>query len=120
MDSLMRIGRTPRTRKPKKKRFQAPRVKSLKGLAALRNARADTFYQSDIWLRLRYRVLVKYGPRCQACGAAGLNIRLHVDHIKPRSRFPDLALSESNLQVLCEACNLGKSNWDETDWRATP
>jgi 5-methylcytosine-specific restriction endonuclease McrA len=23
-----------------------------------------------------------------------------------------------NLQVLCEPCNLGKSNRDETDWRS--
>jgi 5-methylcytosine-specific restriction endonuclease McrA len=42
---------------------------------------------------------------------------MHVDHIKPRSKYPHLALRESNLQVLCEACNLGKGNWDETDWR---
>ena len=40
-----------------------------------------------------------------------------MDHIKPVSKFPKLRLAESNLQVLCEDCNMGKSAWDETDWR---
>lgn len=42
---------------------------------------------------------------------------MNVDHIRPRSRFPELALTESNLQVLCETCNHGKGNWSERDWR---
>jgi 5-methylcytosine-specific restriction endonuclease McrA len=29
----------------------------------------------------------------------------HVDHIQPRSKAPELALSPSNLQVLCEHCH---------------
>lgn len=40
-----------------------------------------------------------------------------VDHIKPASRFPDLALDLENLQVLCNDCNMGKSNDDYTDFR---
>jgi hypothetical protein len=43
--------------------------------------------------------------------------KLHVDHIKSRSKHPDLALEITNLQVLCADCNIGKSNTDETDWR---
>ena len=42
---------------------------------------------------------------------------MNVDHIKPRKKYPELALDKSNLQVLCEECNHGKGNWDETDWR---
>jgi 5-methylcytosine-specific restriction endonuclease McrA len=42
---------------------------------------------------------------------------MHVDHIKPRSKYPALELAEDNLQVLCELCNIGKSNTNETDWR---
>jgi 5-methylcytosine-specific restriction endonuclease McrA len=42
---------------------------------------------------------------------------MHVDHIKPRSLFPLLAADPENLQVLCEDCNVGKSNVDTTDWR---
>src|SRR5262249_39926358 len=39
------------------------------------------------------------------------------DHIKPRSKFPELELELGNLQVLCADCNLGKRAWDQTDWR---
>ena len=42
---------------------------------------------------------------------------MHVDHIKPRSTHPHLSLDESNLQVLCDDCNVGKSNRYEDDWR---
>lgn len=42
---------------------------------------------------------------------------MHVDHIKPRSKYPHLAYDVNNLQVLCQDCNFGKSNHDETDWR---
>jgi len=75
---------------------------------------ADDFYQSREWLELRYRALCASQGKCQCCGARG---RLHVDHIKPRSKYPNLQLSLSNLQILCDECNLGKSNIDETDWR---
>jgi 5-methylcytosine-specific restriction endonuclease McrA len=65
------------------------------------------------------RVLTQRGAVCECCGASRLDgVRIHVDHIKPRKLFPALALSEANLQVLCEVCNHGKGNWDQTDWRA--
>lgn len=73
------------------------------------------FYSSDAWRDLRYRVLVKFGRKCMACGVMGSPA--HVDHIKPRSKYPELELEFDNLQVLCEACNMGKRAWDETDWR---
>lgn len=78
----------------------------------------DLFYESREWRELRYSALLRNDGKCELCGAGKHDgIRLHVDHIKPRSLFPDLALSASNLQVLCEDCNLGKSNKDDTDWR---
>lgn len=117
MDSLMRLRSRPRFVKPGKKKRKGGPVKSLKRLKDLRNRVSHPFYSSEAWLRLRYRVLVKNGRKCQACGVDGLETRFHVDHIKPRSRFPALALEEANLQVLCEACNLGKGAWDMTDWR---
>jgi len=73
------------------------------------------FYMSDAWRRLRYRALMIHGKRCAACGAE--SGEFHVDHIKPRSKFPELELSLENLQVLCKDCNLGKGAWDMTDWR---
>lgn len=80
----------------------------------------DNFYLSDQWIRLRYRVLVARGNNCECCGASWTpGNPLQVDHIKPRSIFPHLALSPANLQVLCRKCNMGKSNKNYTDWRAT-
>lgn len=79
---------------------------------------ADSFYTSREWRRLRYRVLRKHGHRCMSCGLTpDQGVKIHVDHIKPRSLFPDLALEFSNLQVLCEVCNLGKSNEFSDDLR---
>lgn len=78
----------------------------------------EDFYRSREWRELRYKALVLHGTTCQCCGASRSNgAVLHVDHIKPRSKYPELELSLDNLQVLCEDCNMGKSNKDETDWR---
>jgi hypothetical protein len=84
------------------------------------SARADErdFLTSRAWLALRYRVLKKYGARCQCCGRAARDgAIIQVDHIEPRSRRPELALRADNLQVLCRDCNLGKGAGDATDWR---
>jgi len=76
------------------------------------------FYDSREWLDARYEALRSSEGRCCCCGnRPTADNPLHVDHIKPRSKFPELALATSNLQVLCKRCNLGKSNTDDTDWR---
>ena len=71
------------------------------------------------WRQLRYKALKRAGGRCECCGAtpATSGEPLHVDHIKPKSIYPKLALELGNLQVLCADCNIGKGNWDETNWR---
>jgi 5-methylcytosine-specific restriction endonuclease McrA len=75
-------------------------------------------YKSPEWKRLRYKILRKYGARCQCCGATRYDgVQMHVDHIKPYSKYPELGLDENNLQVLCELCNIGKGNSDCRDWR---
>lgn len=64
------------------------------------------------------KVLEARGARCECCGASAADgKRIHVDHIKPRSRYPELELEESNLQILCLDCNLGKMASYTTDWR---
>lgn len=78
----------------------------------------DPFYKSYEWATLRYQALQKCGRRCGACNREAANgVWLNVDHIKPRKKYPALALDINNLQVLCNECNKGKGNWDETDWR---
>ena len=81
-----------------------------------------TQYEADpVPLSSRYEALKRAGKRCELCGVAdgddGYKERLplHVDHIVPRSKGGGNALD--NLQVLCRACNLGKSNRDNTDFR---
>ncbi len=83
------------------------------------NGGDTALFDSNRWQRLRYEVLVESKGCCVLCGRSQREhgIILHVDHIKPRSRFPNLSLVKSNLQVLCEDCNLGKGNRDTIDWR---
>ena len=82
------------------------------------HAEQHDFYDSDEWRQIRYLALKKNDGRCQCCGQRpSAGNPLHVDHIKPRSKFPTLALQINNLQVLCADCNYGKSNIDQTDWR---
>lgn len=80
-------------------------------------AKSD-FYNSGRWRQLRYKALSTQERRCACCGASPEHgATLHVDHIKPRSTHPELSLDISNLQILCSDCNLGKSNFDDTDFR---
>jgi 5-methylcytosine-specific restriction endonuclease McrA len=76
------------------------------------------FYSSRSWKILRYQAFEKYGNRCQCCGAKPSDdITLHVDHVKPKSTHPELALDLNNLQILCEDCNVGKINQWDTNWK---
>jgi len=61
--------------------------------------------------RLRALVLMRDGARCQLCGATPQHgVRLHVDHIIAWNNGGETFLE--NLQVLCEPCNIGKSDID--------
>jgi len=75
------------------------------------------FYGSWVWKKVRFEVLKKYGAVCMLCNDSGDNVKICVDHIKPRDKFPELELDENNLQILCDDCNRGKSNDDYTDFR---
>lgn len=85
------------------------------------NVKTPAFLKTWAWRKLRYEVMRRYGAVCMCCGASRKNgAQIHVDHIKPRRKYPELALEISNLQILCADCNAGKNNSDETDWRAPP
>jgi hypothetical protein len=103
----------PAIRKPKLKKSIRPSV-----------AAKDEFYQSWEWRTLRMEAIKEHGRSCQCCGAtpgmkdaSGNPVRICVDHIKPISKYWHLRLDRSNLQILCDECNMGKGNWDETDFR---
>ena len=67
----------------------------------------SSFYLTPEWKRVRRMVLKNYGGVCMKCGSSD---RIAVDHILPRSLYPELELSYDNLQVLCLTCNSQKSN----------
>lgn len=97
-------------RRPKGKKKQTKRTKR-------KLRKQETFYESKEWRALRYEALKKYGRQCLCCGGTPPDVVLHVDHIKPRSKYPELELDINNLQILCKDCNLGKSNTDCIDYR---
>ncbi len=76
------------------------------------------FYDSKQWRELRYAALSLSEGKCNLCGATAHDgAILHVDHIKPRSKHPELSLDLDNVSVLCADCNIGKSNYDDFDYR---
>lgn len=93
--------------------MRAPRVKTAAQVAS------KAFYASREWRAVRFDALKRSNGCCALCGRSPRHhaVVIHVDHIKPRSLRPDLELTLSNLQPLCDDCNLGKSNRDDTDWR---
>lgn len=67
--------------------------------------------RSKMSASLRYDILERDGFKCNYCGASpelDNDIQLHVDHIIPVSKGGKTEWD--NLQVLCQRCNLGKSN----------
>lgn len=70
--------------------------------------------RSKVTASLRAEVLKRDKNRCQICGATvNDGVLLHVDHIKPISKGGKTILS--NLQTLCDRCNLGKSDKYDSD-----
>lgn len=72
------------------------------------------FYSSPEWKLIRDQVIKEEGKTCADCGS-----RIHedanvtVDHKRPRSKSPELALSRENLRVVCRRCNSSKG---ASDW----
>lgn len=80
--------------------------------SASRAARND-LYADPRWHRLVAKILgswrARWGWQCPGWRAsphmASRDNPLTVDHIIPVAARPDLAFEETNLQVLCRACN---------------
>jgi hypothetical protein len=68
---------------------------------------SDQFYNSTDWKKVRDQALATLENVCVQCGT---NQKLSVDHIYPRSKFPEKALELSNTQILCLRCNSSKGN----------
>ena len=73
----------------------------------------ELFYSSPEWRTLRQQVIEEDGTTCAECGVRINSSKdLTVDHIVPRSLYPELALKRDNLQVLCRSCNSSKGDRD--------
>lgn len=71
----------------------------------------EAFYLTTDWRELRRLAIERDGNVCGGCNESIQNpFDITVDHIKPRSKFPELALVLSNLRVLCRGCNSRKGN----------
>lgn len=80
-----------------------------------KNKKIKPFSTKDVrWQKLRRKVFQAYGRVCMKCGSVD---DLHVDHIKPKSKYPRLAYRFSNMQILCKSCNYEKSNKNCSDYR---
>lgn len=90
-------------------------IKNKEAAPKLKVRTLKDFYSSRAWKILRYQAFEKHGNKCQCCGTSpSLGAVLHVDHIKPKSTHPHLALDLNNLQILCSDCNIGKINQFDT------
>lgn len=59
--------------------------------------------------RLRAQVLMRDEAKCRLCGCTPKDgAKLQVDHIVPWSKGGETVLA--NLQILCDRCNIGKSD----------
>lgn len=76
-----------------------------------RSQERQRFLRSTEWRSLRQQVLQEMGAKCVKCGSLE---RIQVDHILPRSKFPHLSLTRSNLRPLCWPCNKSKAAKVET------
>lgn len=70
---------------------------------------AKQFYASAEWRSIRNTVISEEGPHCYLCNQAIVDPNeIAVDHVKPRSSYPELALIRENLRVACRSCNSNK------------
>ena len=71
----------------------------------------ESFYSSPEWKLLRDKVIREEGKLCSDCRTMiKRDVDVTVDHVLPRSKYPDLALKRDNLRVLCRSCNSSKGN----------
>lgn len=75
------------------------------------------FYRSREWTRPAYEMKIEHGRACQCCGASSYDARIVSDHIRPARFYWHLRFERSNIQTLCDDCNLGKGSRDNTDFR---
>ena len=74
----------------------------------------ENFYSSPEWREVRKQILRSQSHICYICNELIFDsFDLTVDHVKPKSKYPDLSLELSNLKIACRSCNSAKGNKDK-------
>lgn len=90
---------------PKVRRLKPERVKS-RVIVNQKHQASASFFNSTRWKSLRNLALRRDDGICQECKRNGrMATGNQIDHIKPRSKFPELAYEIENLQTLCARCH---------------
>lgn len=121
-DGVIRYTKNP-SKNQKKKQAKAEIKMVRRMVDHSRYVPGELFFRCRPWRAIRQEAFKRHGKFCGRCHSTN---KLHVDHIKPRIHFPSLQLTLSNLQVLCETCNIDKMTdygpehdhrifWDEVD-----
>lgn len=80
------------------------------GQSFISKSQRDELFSSPIYKTVRAAVL-RASPWCKMCGRRPPRVVLNVDHIIPLTVDWSRRMDPNNLQVLCEDCNQGKSNY---------
>jgi len=65
-------------------------------------------WKGGCWAYIKKQVLIRDNYTCQICGLRDVEI-IQVDHIKPKSIFPELRLDLDNLMTMCPNCHARKT-----------
>ena len=101
-DDILHVGRKEKLIKPNQQSWNGAELAHIYS-KHLRKHKTGKFSKA-----LRIHILNRDKYTCQLCGAKAPEVRLHIDHKTPKSKGG--LSTESNLWVLCEDCNLGKSD----------
>lgn len=77
---------------------------------------SNDFHKSKKWLKARIIIYKAIGKTCLKCNS---HKNIHIDHIKPKSKYPRSSFDLMNLQPLCSKCNKLKSNKEIVDYRSS-
>tara|TARA_R110002049_G_scaffold127736_1_gene284579 strand:+ start:3060 stop:3677 length:618 start_codon:yes stop_codon:yes gene_type:complete len=112
---MMRNGTYEITPKPR-----AERVENPKGYQLIDSPKHPLSQSNGYVYEHRMKVYEKYGeniPDCEFCGkeTSWAPYKTHIDHIDENVRNNEI----SNLRVLCNPCNTGRTKRDTANWERT-
>lgn len=73
-----------------------------------RNDDTTSFYKSNVWQQMRLNA-IRNNPVCQHCKCKPSQ---HVHHLKRAADYPELRLTLSNLECLCQQCHARETAYE--------